>query len=626
MHFPTSSNCPRGAEWPDPLVMFDGTPVRTAADWTDRRKPELKRLFQHYMYGDFRRRRRMSGQEISRDEQCLGGKAVRREIALSVGPADCPKIMLLVITPKLLPAGGVPVFVALNFTGNHTVMNDPGIALPAGWMPKGPGVENNRATDAGRGTGAGLWAIEDIVGRGYGLATFYYGDVMPDKPDYSEGIYRCFRQSTGAQRKPTEWGAIAAWAWGLQRAVDYLVTDKASMPSGSWPSAIRATARRHSWPRPSTTGLPPSFRTRPVAAAARPAGGRTQRGSQSPGSTKFSLTGSTRSFTVSAGRKNTCRSISTAWWRLRAAGRAADQRRAGPVGRSGRAVRGARGRGAGLSAAGPRGIAAGHHAAGRRSADRGRAELLHPQCPAPGRPAILGYVSRLCRSRAESAVASGQRIAEPSESGLGEGTVPILRSKMGLSPTVLGSALTPLGHGVAAEHRRLLMLFAIFPRRRGTPIGPDAAFGFAGFGLQLGQRPILLEVFVVPGQPGADHLEAEIQPVLFVQRAEDVFVFVALAPDHPDFFLQAELFEVMFGRLGIGLTRLGRVDVEQPHDAPAAVVLDADRVAAEHFDDRAAEFLFPGLGRGRQQDKTQRARASLRARTRAFIGAFLSQP
>ncbi len=225
--FPDVDQLPARAELPDPLVMFDGTPVATAADWTDKRKPELKRLFQHYMYGEFPAAPRVTAQELSRDEQCLGGKAVRREIALSVGPADCPKIVLLLITPKQLPTGGVPVFVALNFTGNHTVLADPGIALPAGWMPKGPGVENNRATDAGRGTGAGLWALEDIVGRGYALATFYYGDVLPDKPDYSDGVYRFFRKSEAAQRKPTEWGAIAAWAWGLQRAVDYLVTDQA---------------------------------------------------------------------------------------------------------------------------------------------------------------------------------------------------------------------------------------------------------------------------------------------------------------------------------------------------------------------------------------------------------------
>lgn len=122
------------------------------------------------------------------------------------------------------------MFVALNFSGNHTVMSDPGIALPTGWMPKGPGVEDNRATAAGRGTAAGLWPIEDIVERGYALATFYYGDVMPDRPDFTGGVYPFFRQGQGPQRGPTEWGAIAAWGWGLQRAVDYVLTDNAFDP------------------------------------------------------------------------------------------------------------------------------------------------------------------------------------------------------------------------------------------------------------------------------------------------------------------------------------------------------------------------------------------------------------
>ncbi len=228
--FPDFEQLPARPELPDPLVMFDGTAVKTAADWHQKRKPELKRLFQHYMYGELPAAQPISAREISRDENCLGGKATRREVALSLGPADCPPIHLLIVAPKKRPAGGAPVFVALNFSGNHTVMSDPGIALPTGWMPKGPGVEDNRATAAGRGTAAGLWPIEDIVERGYALATFYYGDVMPDRPDFTGGVYPFFRQGQGPQRGPTEWGAIAAWGWGLQRAVDYVLTDNAFDP------------------------------------------------------------------------------------------------------------------------------------------------------------------------------------------------------------------------------------------------------------------------------------------------------------------------------------------------------------------------------------------------------------
>src|SRR5436305_14324599 len=50
--YPEIDKLPARMELPDPLVMFDGTPVTTRKQWTERRAPELKALFQHYMYGD----------------------------------------------------------------------------------------------------------------------------------------------------------------------------------------------------------------------------------------------------------------------------------------------------------------------------------------------------------------------------------------------------------------------------------------------------------------------------------------------------------------------------------------------------------------------------------------------
>ena len=37
---------------PDPLVMGNGRKVTTARDWNNERRPELKALFAHYMYGE----------------------------------------------------------------------------------------------------------------------------------------------------------------------------------------------------------------------------------------------------------------------------------------------------------------------------------------------------------------------------------------------------------------------------------------------------------------------------------------------------------------------------------------------------------------------------------------------
>jgi hypothetical protein len=49
--FPPVSELKPQAGLPDPLVMLSGERVQSKEQWENKRRPELKQLFQHYLYG-----------------------------------------------------------------------------------------------------------------------------------------------------------------------------------------------------------------------------------------------------------------------------------------------------------------------------------------------------------------------------------------------------------------------------------------------------------------------------------------------------------------------------------------------------------------------------------------------
>jgi hypothetical protein len=116
----------------------------------------------------------------------------------------------------------------MNFCGNHALTADNRIPLSKSWVGSScEGCPQGVATEAARGSQAVYWPLEEILQRGYGFAAFYSGDVDSDRGNISDGIYRYLAQGDPARNNPTNRGTIAAWAWGYQRCVDYLVTDPA---------------------------------------------------------------------------------------------------------------------------------------------------------------------------------------------------------------------------------------------------------------------------------------------------------------------------------------------------------------------------------------------------------------
>lgn len=222
--FPLPAELPRQEALPEPLLMRDGTAVRTADLWRTQRAPELKELFQHYMYGRYPAAPQpVTARVLLEDHEAFGGKATLKEVELTLGPPDWPKIYLLVAAPQ---GGPRPCFVGANFGGNHLLTDHPGVRIPTEWMPdRYPGVVDHRASEAGRGAEPTNWPLAEIVRRGYAVATFYCGDVQPDRPDEREGLRAVLDSQTGDEQAAT--ATIISWAWGVHRAVDYLATDPA---------------------------------------------------------------------------------------------------------------------------------------------------------------------------------------------------------------------------------------------------------------------------------------------------------------------------------------------------------------------------------------------------------------
>lgn len=113
--------------------------------------------------------------------------ATRLQLGLRVGPPEANCLLQVLV---YLPADNIRCcFLGLNFSGNHTVDPDPEILLPQGWMHpwSGTGVENFRATEAGRGTRAHRWPVERMLEAGCAFATLCCGDLAPDRAAPPDG-------------------------------------------------------------------------------------------------------------------------------------------------------------------------------------------------------------------------------------------------------------------------------------------------------------------------------------------------------------------------------------------------------------------------------------------------------
>lgn len=232
--FPPVSQLPKVAGFPDPLTMFDGTRVTTKEQWFTKRRPELKALFEHYEYGGLPPKpARIEFNVVASYSDFLGGKATLKLVTISFGDPTAPHIELMLVVPNGAKAR-LPVFLGLNWIGNQSITDDGRVPVThssghiEGLDDKEIGLVKGHATESSRGIDKHFWPLPNIIDRGYAVATFCKGDVDSDLPNVSDGVYAWLARQHGEKTPPKarHRGSIAAWAWGLQRGVDYLIEDK----------------------------------------------------------------------------------------------------------------------------------------------------------------------------------------------------------------------------------------------------------------------------------------------------------------------------------------------------------------------------------------------------------------
>lgn len=189
---------------PDPLVMANGRRVASARQWWRTRRPEIVEMFDREVYGRVPRdvpRVQWRVAEFVRDT--IGGYPVLvKRLVGHVDNAAYPTIDVDIQMTLATPA---------DATGPVPVMIELGFVFPPGARPPGPPPTEP------------TWQ-QQLLAKGWGYAVIVPTSVQPDNgAGLARGIIGL--TSRGQPRRPDDWGALRAWAWGASRALDYLETD-----------------------------------------------------------------------------------------------------------------------------------------------------------------------------------------------------------------------------------------------------------------------------------------------------------------------------------------------------------------------------------------------------------------
>lgn len=191
---------------PDPLVLNNGQRVTNANTWFTKRRPEIIEAFDREVYGRTPANTpKVTWEVVATIPDLVGAipattKRLVGHVDNSAYPAIKVDIQLSVTTPA-------------HATGPVPVMMEFGFQFPRGFRP--PNTNNNSGP---------TWQ-EQLLQKGWGYAILVPTSYQADNgAGLTSGIIGLVNK--GQPRKPGDWGALKAWAWGASRALDYFETDK----------------------------------------------------------------------------------------------------------------------------------------------------------------------------------------------------------------------------------------------------------------------------------------------------------------------------------------------------------------------------------------------------------------
>jgi hypothetical protein len=209
---------------PDPLTLKNGTKVATPAIWWKQRRPEIVEDFEREIVGRVPKDvPKVTWTIVSNVANgfigtiAANGKQLIGHVDNSNYPEITVDIRMTVVTPA--DAKG-PVPALMMFGGFFG-----GSGMPRAADSPAP---TNRPPEFG-GPYKDPPSTEQALAAGWGYATIVPGSIQADNgAGLTKGIIGLVNK--GKPRKPDDWGALRAWAWGASRGLDYLETDPAVDP------------------------------------------------------------------------------------------------------------------------------------------------------------------------------------------------------------------------------------------------------------------------------------------------------------------------------------------------------------------------------------------------------------